>query len=312
MQDYEAHSAFIAPARPKAELWRLILGLFVATITYIALMIVIMAVGIVFSAGPDIVAQLAVWNEAGSIGPSPIDRALAEIGAGRSPLSTLVILATFLGMIGGVVVAGLVLHGRGLASMMGPAELLWRHGRLGALIAAVALLLSGFLPPSLTPEANLGMATWLTVLPAALLLILIQTGAEEIVFRGYIQQQLAARFASPWVWMVLPSLIFATGHYSPAQYGENAVLVAAAAGLFGIFAADLTARTGSIGAAWGLHFANNAIAIVLVSLEGPLGGVALYTISEDVLTPDLLRVALLRDMMVTLIIWLCIRIAIKR
>lgn len=312
MQDYDAHSAFIAPARPKSELWRLFVGLGVAFFVYLALMTLIIAIGVIFSAGPEVFAQMAVWSEAGSIGPSPIERGLSEIGGGRTPFATLVILATFLGMVGGVLVAGLVVHKRGLATMMGPPELLWRHGRLAALIAAGVLLLSGFLAPSLNPEANLGFSAWLSVLPAALLLILIQTGAEEILFRGYIQQQLAARFSSPVIWMVLPSVLFAAGHYSPAQYGDNAALVAVAAGLFGLFAADLTARTGSIGAAWGLHFANNAIAIVLVSLEGPLGGLSLYSISEDVLTPDVLRMALLRDMLVLLIIWLCVRIALRR
>ncbi len=50
---------------------------------------------------------------------------------------------------------------------------------------------------------------------------LIQTGAEELVFRGYLQQQLAARFASPLIWMVLPALIFGAVHYDPATAGPN-------------------------------------------------------------------------------------------
>ena len=51
--------------------------------------------------------------------------------------------------------------------------------------------------------------------------------------------------------------------------------------LFGLAAADLTARTGNLGAAVGLHFANNASAVLMVGIKGNLGGLALYNATVD-------------------------------
>ena len=45
---------------------------------------------------------------------------------------------------------------------------------------------------------------------------------------------------------------------------------------FGLVAADLTERTGSLGAAMGFHFANNLLALFIVSIKGTLTGLALY------------------------------------
>jgi hypothetical protein len=119
--------------------------------------------------------------------------------------------------------------------------------------------------------------------------VLIQTGAEEVLFRGYMQQQLAARFSSPIMWMVLPSAIFAALHYQPEIMGDNTWLMMAAVFVFAVLAADLTAVTGNIGAAWAMHFVNNALAILVVATDGPLSGLALYIapISPDGRDPPL-------------------------
>jgi hypothetical protein len=116
----------------------------------------------------------------------------------------------------------------------------------------------------------------MSFLPLALVGVLIQTGAEEVLFRGYMQQQLAARFSSPLMWMILPSAIFAALHYQPEIMGDNTWLMMAAVFVFAVLAADLTAVTGNIGAAWGMHFVNNALAILVVATDGPLSGLALF------------------------------------
>jgi membrane protease YdiL (CAAX protease family) len=141
--------------------------------------------------------------------------------------------------------------------------------------------------------------------------VLLQTGAEEILFRGYIQQQLAARFRSPILWMILPSALFGVLHWQPDVMGDNAIYVVAAATLFGLLAADLTAKTGSLGAAWGFHFANNVVAILIVSLDGPLSGLALYTASVDPASPEI-RPLILLDMGTTVVTWLIIRTIVSR
>jgi uncharacterized membrane protein len=81
--------------------------------------------------------------------------------------------------------------------------------------------------------------------------------------------------------------------------------------VFALCAADLTARTGTIGAAWGFHFANNAVAILFLALEGPLSGLALYTLPMDSVPAAELRPMLVTGIGVTLAIWLAIRFATR-
>jgi membrane protease YdiL (CAAX protease family) len=78
------------------------------------------------------------------------------------------------------------------------------------------------------------------------------------------------------VWLILPGLLFGLLHWNPAEYGDNAPLVVAATTLVGWLTADLTRVSGGIGAAWGLHFANNAGGILGAGMPGPLGGLAAY------------------------------------
>ncbi len=104
----------------------------------------------------------------------------------------------------------------------------------------------------------------------------MQTLAEELVFRGFLMQQLAARLPRwPLVWFGLPPLLFAAAHYAPGM-GLMSPLAMGYALAFGIVAADLTRRSGNLGTAWGLHLANNAFAILVFSSQSELSGLALW------------------------------------
>ena len=54
-----------------------------------------------------------------------------------------------------------------------------------------------------------------------------------------------------------------------------------AAGLIGLILGDVTARTGNLSLAMGLHFANNAIALLLVAMPSPLAALSLYLAPVD-------------------------------
>ena len=184
----------------------------------------------------------------------------------------------------------------------------------------LSLLLLLLLPPLLllplswsdpAVQGNLGFGAWLGWLPFALVGLFIQTATEELIFRGYLQQHLAARFRSRWVWMVIPSLLFGLSHYSGPQYGALAWVVVLWTGVFGLAAADLTARTGNLGAAIALHFANNFAAVLLIGMVGNLDGLALYTVAIDttVLPPGVLF--LVADGLTLLIGWLMARVILR-
>jgi membrane protease YdiL (CAAX protease family) len=291
---YHAQDALVAPARAGSALWRLVLGLVLVVAVYFAGMAALFG----------LLALLAgVWG--GSQGRT-------WIATGDSPIATLIILASFVSMGLGPLLAARFVHRRPLWSLFGPRARLGRQFLWAAGICGVIYGLSALLPAPLAPTQHMSLGLWLSFLPLALLGVLVQTGAEEVLFRGYIQTQLAARFASPIVWMVLPSAVFAALHYQPMVYGTHSGAVVGMIFLFALLAADLTARTGTIGAAWGFHFANNCAAILIVSVEGPLSGLALYTLSVDQISTGDMGAMLIGDLVVMIAVWGTIRWAISR
>lgn len=290
---YSAHVEFVAPARARPQIWRLFVGLVVAMLIYA------IGIGLVFG---------GIYLVSGLEGM----RAWAtEMVEATGPTGTLLILATFIGMALGPMLAVVLLHRRSIGSLFGPLPRTLRHFLVATGVCVLAYGASFLLPSGYQIEPAMERALWLSFLPMALVGILLQTGAEEVLFRGYLQQQLAARFASPIIWMVLPSMLFASLHYQPDVMGDNALYVVAATGLFGLLAADLTAKTGSIGAAWGFHFVNNVVAILIVALDGPLSGLALYTAPLSAASEEI-RPLILLDMGTTVVTWVLIRLAVTR
>lgn len=199
---------------------------------------------------------------------------------GVSPLAVLAQLLTF-GLIAWVLVL-LVrkFHNRGFWSMVGPVRPSVRHLKVAAVAVFAVLVLQNILPPWIAfsqlveTRPLIGWAIW--VIPNIAVLI-VQTGTEELYFRGYLQQQLAALSDKPIIWMGLPSLLFGMGHYLNGVGPADGVLYATWATLLGLACADLTARTGNIGAAIGLHLSNNLFAFMLVAEKGmPSSGLALF------------------------------------
>ena len=293
---YEPHEGFVAPARPSAAIWRLIVGFVAAGAIYVAL------------------NQLYFNAIYALLGPES-DAFHGDLLSGTTAPAMYVLLSSFVFMIVGVGVVARVLHWRSLASLLGPSTLFipqfWAVLRVLLVLGLVIFLL----PPwdmAQEFEQNLPLNRWLMLLPLSLLAVLVQVSAEEIVFRGYVQQQLAARFRSPLVWMVLPAAIFAVGHYLPEQAGDNALLIALWAGLFGILMADLTARSGSLGPAIAVHFANNVSAILIASMPDDLSGLALYLVPFSMQDVAVMREWLVVDFALMLVSWLAARLAIRR
>lgn len=293
---YAPHEDFVAPARPTAALWRLVAGVVLAVLGYFALVLMFF--------------QFVFWVTQAT-NPFFVDASYE----GRTPGTMLVLLSTFGFMTLSVLVALRLLHHRGLLSLIGPLPRAVRQFRV-VFIALSGLGIAVFvLPPwdmggPIVPNVPVGL--WLTLLPLSLVAVFVQISAEEIFFRGYIQQQLAARFRSPWVWMVLPSVLFAVGHYLPEEAGENALMIAVWAGVFGLLMADITARAGSLGPAIALHFYNNITAILIVSLPDDLSGLALYHAPFGIGDIEAIRAWLPVDFAHMIVAWLVARLAIRR
>ena len=291
---YAPHEDFIHPARARSELWRVVVG-------YALIMAV--ELGLVY-------ALFAVVSQV--IG---YDRAFSAFeGVFRSAVTTrdtLLLLASFVFVAAGTAVVTVQLHRRSPLGLFGPPPRLLRDFRRTLRAAILVLGVIWLLAPGgdmLDP--NLPFGQWLLLLPLALPAILIQTGAEEMLFRGYLQQQLAARVAHPAVWMGVPSALFAWGHYNPDLMGGNAWVMAAWAATFACAAADLTARTGSLGAAVGLHFANNAAAILVAASPGPASGLSLYLYKQGLSAP-MSGVEIAVEFATIGVLWLAARVALR-
>ena len=260
---------FWTPAADRQQLWRTALGSALTVAIWIAA-----GLGLVWLAG-----------RISGLPPTMVMDTTRWVGAAMFFL-------TFLGLHLGLAIVLPLLHRRGYPSLFGPDHRLNRsHFRYGflamlALAAGLNALMAVehlVLPAGVSPEVARLRPTgeWLIGLIPALALILMQVAAEEVAFRGYLLQQLRARFRSPLVWAVLPALVFGALHFDPATYGlVNALAYVANATAMGTLAAFVTIRTGNLGAAIGLHFGNNA-SMVLFGLEGELSGFSLYGVAMD-------------------------------
>jgi membrane protease YdiL (CAAX protease family) len=271
--------AFVAPAMARPAIWRLLLGVLLAAAVWIAVTAALLAGGVRLGAGP------------------------------RGIL--LLYLASFGGLALGTALAVRLLHRRPAMTLFGPGGFAPRAVAIGvAVVAGLALLSLATTFALAPPERQMPLATWMALVPLALPALLVQTGAEELLFRGYLLQALAARFRSPLVWRLVPALLFGALHWDRGAYGSDAWLAVAATTVVGLILVDVTVRTGNLSAAIGLHFANNVVAVLLVATPGPVGALGLYVLPVDGAYP--LRPFLLADIASTVAAWGAWRLAAAR
>lgn len=287
---------FIAPARAYPQLWRTALG---AVLILLCAMIGSVAV---FGTGWWLMARRQdglLWAD--------------RMTSADTPVGTLLLLLSFGGMAAGAALAARWLHRRPAATLFGPKVRVLRDFVRAALVVG-ALMVVSLAVWSLGQDAvpNLPPATWATLLPLTLIGLAIQTGAEELVFRGYLQQQLGARFRSPVAWALVPALLFGAVHFNPDLPPASTWTIIGAAAVFGLAAADLTARTGSIGAAWGFHFANNVLAVAILSTEGTITGLSLYRTPYGVEETMSLDALVLLDLGFMVLAWWLVRRVVAR
>ncbi|MGR3566610.1 CPBP family intramembrane glutamic endopeptidase [Pseudooceanicola nanhaiensis] len=286
---YPAYESLIAPARARPQLWRLAAGLVLTGAVYMLLLLGLFS--------------LDLGNGMSVMGG----------GLGRTPASALALLASFACVYPGLWLALRWLHRRRLRTLFGPGRDMLRDGGRVMVVALALYGISLFLPgpDSVAPEPNLALGTWLGWLVPGLLALAVQITAEELVFRGYVQSQLAARFRSPLVWLVLPALGFGLLHYNPADAGDNAPWLLLPAIAFGLLAADLTARCGNLGPALALHFLNNFAALLLLAPGEEMSGLALYRLPIEMSDPGLVS-HLPVEIGLLFILWLAARVALRR
>ena len=183
-------------------------------------------------------------------------------------------------------------------------------------LGIVLALLAGWDTSAFTTRP---LMPWLAFLPFVIFALMVQCLAEEVLYRGYLHQQCAALFKSRALWMLVPAVWFGLAHYDPALPANEAWAYVVWASALGLACADLTARTGSIGAAWGMHLANNILAICLFAeKDGQWSAAALFlTPASDPTAaaasdPAAIWIGTGYDLAILAITWLAARNAIAR
>lgn len=284
----EPFESYVHPARTANEFWRLGVGVVLCVFVYVTVLLSL----------------------------DGFANAVTESGAPRfdqiqsSPWSVIYLLYSFCGMALGPLVIAPLLHSRLPITLFGP-----RGSIRSDFVTAVkvTVIIQGVLVIVwllfADTDSNLSPDRWVVLLPFALIGLAIQTGAEEILFRGYLMQQLAARLRSPWIWAAAPSLLFAWLHYDDSLPDLDRYLIMLAIAIYALIATDLVTVTGNIGAAWGMHFAINFSSLLILSPEGWLSGLALFTVPIEDGSHGWL---VMLDTAVLLIAWVVLRQRVPR
>ncbi|MEI2716165.1 MAG: CPBP family glutamic-type intramembrane protease [Candidatus Nanopelagicales bacterium] len=185
-----------------------------------------------------------------------------------------------------------------------PRLMLW-----GGALWLVAVILPS-IPVLITRSADL---TWnyqpgvfWPALGVAIVLLIFQTTAEELFFRGYLLQWFGKKFTGAWFLGVASGVLFALPHLANPEVAEadgwGWLLAFAAYFPIGFALAVVSVRSGTLELAIGAHFANNFLNVVVVSVSNSaLGTTALWIDTA----PSMLESAIGAAVSAALFIGLC-------
>lgn len=150
-----------------------------------------------------------------------------------------------------------------------------------ALLAVSTLLTYIFYPEELT--INFNFTGFLISTLIMFLLMPIQTGLEEVVFRGYFMQGLSQLFKNGFVPLIITSLLFGSAHMSNPEvqkFGWQIMLTYYVC--FALFMGAITLLDEGIELAFGIHFANNFISsLLLTSSDSVIKTYSIFEVKEE-------------------------------
>lgn len=261
-------------AKPRAQIWRTIVGVILIGVIWMVWTLVLMfgAVGL------DLVRPEAFQAMFG----------MADIPLTYSDtmMMLLIALATIWGFMFGVWLVAKWIHKRPFMSVVAwDRRFSLSQFGIGCAIAGGYLAVSmgwSFVSGNAPRRSDLALETWVMALAPIGLVVLLQAASEELVFRGYVPQQLAARFGSPIVWGFIPSVLFGLMHAANSPGNQTyALYYVAIATIMGMVMLAMVWRTGSLAAAIGFHFINNVGALTLAGADQGPSSIALFVWSPD-------------------------------
>lgn len=265
-------AAYVDAARNgKNALWRIVLA-----VTVIAVVWVVAAVALFFAGVAAILVRDGYWP----FGLDEIFEALDYKALVATPLGTVAMLLAVASLWIAVWLALRIVHRRSIRDLFGiERRLNWPDFARSTIVTLVVGIVLGPIALLIDPTVirnSISLTDWLAAAPLLLVALFLQTSAEELAFRGYLQQALAARFATPVIWLGLPTMLFTLLHW----HGEGTTAMNFA-GLFIILGFSLCMTwllmaSGNLAAAMGAHFGNNIGVLMLFTYEPDLGAAALF------------------------------------
>ena len=272
--------SFIKPVKGSLQLWRLMASL-----------IICIAIWVIFAKTIKILFFSNLENSA--------------LATGNSPAGMIYILSSFLGLMFALLLVAR-LHNRSFKSFFGSCCGFINYFAYSffycviycSIFTVTIIMITGNIV-----SQNLSVSNWSMYLIIALPLLFIQVTAEELFFRGYLVQQLATRYNSTLIWMVLPSIGFGLAHYDPQNYGKASLLIVGILTVYGMVAIDLTRRTGNIAAAIGIHLSNNIFTILILGNTSKFSGLSLFIVPTFLENEENLKVILISEFLFIILVW---------
>ena len=114
----------------------------------------------------------------------------------------------------------------------------------------------------------------------ALVLIPIQTSAEELFFRGYILQGVGLHYRNIWLLSAISGVLFMAPHFLNPEASVNYPLMGLYYFSMGAFLAYITLRDGRLELALGVHAANNLFSVLIANYTiSALPSPSLFTVN---------------------------------
>jgi CAAX protease family protein len=258
-------------------------------------------------------AILAIWFVVGSI---PVIFLMAYVSTDGDPATNfsgtgfvgipvitefLFTMSSFLPLLAGTLLAVRSIHARPLKTLItGGTHIRWGRIFAGAglwlLIAAVISMIESLLYPG-RYVLTFQPVTWAIFAVLGLILIPMQTSAEEFLFRGYLLQWMGLRLKNWWLLSILNGLLFFLPHAANPEMATHSVLIGLGYIVMGVFLTLITLRDNGMELALGMHAGNNLFAALFANYSvTALPSPSLFTIQT--LDPVYSLISLLLGMIV--------------
>ncbi|MBI3244243.1 MAG: CPBP family intramembrane metalloprotease [Chloroflexi bacterium] len=205
---------------------------------------------------------------------------------GVDPLwSFLLLMISFVIFLVGVIIAVILIHRRPPRTLITAASAVnWKRVGQGflvwGLLAAAMSAVESILYPG-RYQLEFDLARFIPFAIASVILIPIQTTAEEFFFRGYLLQGFGLLIKNPVVLSLLSGFLFMLPHLANPEVAVNFWLLVLFYFSFGTFLAWVSLKDNSLELALGVHAGNNLFTALFANYKGgALITPAVFTVGE--------------------------------